>query len=419
MTNCIFKIFITVYLVISSLTFCVGQQNLNIATVRMYVAGNEQAYPYIQLNTNEQVMLEFDELSNNALNFSYKITHCNSNWEPSLLQFDEYIDGFEVNRVDDYSFSRNTLVPYVNYRVALPNNDVKFLVSGNYKIEVFCDDYTDKGAVIESRFSVYEPLWQIRAKITRPLNGNYAQTGHELRFTVNYQNTVINDPFAEVKVVALQNNRSDAVIDNFKPAFVRQNELVYGVAGDYVFKAFNEFRLFDTRDTRFAGNNINDIKFFNNQYHFKLNTDDSRGHKSYFTDKDMNGAFVIYANNQYDYNVTADYVNVYFSLKPLGVPDNGQAFVTGSFSNYSYSNNYTMEFNNKTGLYEKVLLLKQGYYNYMYCFKSFFTQSYDCSEFEGCYYETENNYVILVYHKAFGARYERLTGFTVVNSRGY
>ena len=78
-----------------------------------------------------------------------------------------------------------------------------------------------------------------------------------------------------------------------------------------------------------------------------------------------------------------------------------------------------MIFNEQTGVYEKALYLKQGYYNYSYTTltdrkQEGFTPSYENTE--GNYWGTENTYMALVYFRPFGARADELIGFTRVGS---
>ena len=76
-----------------------------------------------------------------------------------------------------------------------------------------------------------------------------------------------------------------------------------------------------------------------------------------------------------------------------------------------------MIFNEETGVYEKSLFLKQGFYNYSYVTltdKKDMPASYENTE--GNYWGTENGYMVLVYYRPFGARYDELVGFGRVNS---
>jgi hypothetical protein len=75
-----------------------------------------------------------------------------------------------------------------------------------------------------------------------------------------------------------------------------------------------------------------------------------------------------------------------------------------------------MTYNQEKGMYQLDLLVKQGYYNYQYVFVPKGTSDTDEKYFEGSFYETENDYMILVYHRPYGARYDRLVGVKVFNS---
>ena len=75
-----------------------------------------------------------------------------------------------------------------------------------------------------------------------------------------------------------------------------------------------------------------------------------------------------------------------------------------------------MHFNEESGAYEKTLLLKQGYYNYMYATKPARGGLPDFSQTEGNHWSTENNYTIFIYYRPFGARADECIGFSTLNS---
>ena len=54
------------------------------------------------------------------------------------------------------------------------------------------------------------------------------------------------------------------------------------------------------------------------------------------------------------------------------------------------------------------MLLKQGWYNYEYSLQDKAGAPLLSTEFEGSYYETENDYMVLVYYRGPGDRYDRL-----------
>ena len=60
--------------------------------------------------------------------------------------------------------------------------------------------------------------------------------------------------------------------------------------------------------------------------------------------------------------------------------------------------------------YEKDIKLKQGFYNYKYVLVNAQGELEE-GVISGDYYETENNYKVLVYYRDLGARYDRIVGY--------
>ena len=62
----------------------------NIKTVRLHNYGNQLSLPIINLNTNDQVELHFDDLDGNVKYYYYTFQICDKDWTPVILsQFDE------------------------------------------------------------------------------------------------------------------------------------------------------------------------------------------------------------------------------------------------------------------------------------------------------------------------------------------
>jgi hypothetical protein len=72
-----------------------------------------------------------------------------------------------------------------------------------------------------------------------------------------------------------------------------------------------------------------------------------------------------------------------------------------------------MHYDEKSACYEAGVLLKQGYYNYQ--FRQMDADGVgQTADTEGDFYQTENEYMILVYHRPQGARYDALVGYAKV-----
>ena len=118
--------------------------NENIKTVQMYRDGFELSNPILELGEEANLVFKFDDLSGEVKNYTYTIIHCDAGWNESYLSQSDYLEGFTDNPIDDYALSFNTTFSYVNYRLNIPNENVQFLVSGNYALVVFEDNDKEK-----------------------------------------------------------------------------------------------------------------------------------------------------------------------------------------------------------------------------------------------------------------------------------
>ena len=89
----------------------------NIKTLQVLPNGDPLLSPIIGMNTSDQIIISFDELSYEASNFYYKIVHCDAGWNESNLASMEYLDGFDGGMIDDYEYSKNTMVNYIHYKL--------------------------------------------------------------------------------------------------------------------------------------------------------------------------------------------------------------------------------------------------------------------------------------------------------------
>ena len=85
-------------------------------------------------------------------------------------------------------------------------------------------------------------------------------------------------------------------------------------------------------------------------------------------------------------------------------------------TDWEYSFDNRMIYNAAKRCYEATLLLKQGWYNYEFDFVADGKNAPDNTMLEGSHYETENDYVLLVYFHDPRLRYDRLVEASIVNT---
>ena len=392
-----------------------GVYRENIRTVQFFREGWEFAQPVIDLGTDQRLLLKFDELSDRVTNFVYTITHCDAEWYPSRLVQAEYMVGFIENPVTDYAASVNTTVRFTNYLLSLPNEQVSFLLSGNYLLSVF-DEANRNTPVLTRRFYVLEPSTEIRGEVKKSTFEGFKGRDQEIDFTVDYSRFSIQDPRTEIKVVVMQNARADNCLMNLKPLFVRDNQLSYDLSRENIFSGGNEFRNFDTKNLRINGLGVVNIKFVNPLYHVTLRTDQIRRAGDYRFESDLNGRYLIKNDRVTDSDLESDYMLVHFSLQMPEPLLGGNIYVFGGLSDLQCLPANKMIWNYELKLYEASIMLKQGFYDYQYVYIENGGNRIDNTLLEGSYVETENDYQILIYHHGFSSRYDKLIGYRTINS---
>jgi hypothetical protein len=215
----------------------------------------------------------------------------------------------------------------------------------------------------------------------------------------------------------LQNGRWDNAKNNLKPDFYSVNELKYSsLSNKNIFTGGNEFRNFDIRSLRYQTQYVKSIDYVGPGYNVFLFPSEDREFKPYFYNPDFNGKYYIAVQEGKNFETDADYVNVFFTLPSRQMIAGGKMYISGALNNWSFDKNNLMTYNSSTGQYECVMLLKQGYYNYEYSFLKDGTTDGSVSIFEGNHYETENDYIVLIYYRNPQDRYDRLIGINVANT---
>ena len=94
-------------------------------------------------------------------------------------------------------------------------------------------------------------------------------------------------------------------------------------------------------------------------------------------------------------------------------------YVTGQFSDWQLHDDYRMVYNNAINAYVLKVPLKQGFYDYAYALvpRKAEKKTLNLSPLEGDWFETENDYTILIYYKPFGGRADQVIGMLHFNTR--
>lgn len=383
-------------------------------TIRTDVEGRDLFPPIIELNSNEHITISFDEMTEEASYLQYSLVHCNADWRPSALSELEYLDGFNTNPIETFDYSIATFAHYVHYSLTLPNEDVQFKASGNYVLLVYPENEPEQ-ILLQVCFSVYENDILVAPSVTSRTDIDYNREHQQVSVSLNANNYRIQNPYNELKVSVTPNGRRDQEVIVNRPLRVQGNQVIFDHDRNLIFEAGNEFRRFEMVATRYAGLGVEKIYHFDPYYHVVLATSEPRTETSYLYDKTQNGRFVIRQSGANDSDTEADYFVVHFTLDSDPI-SGGKIYIDGEMTNHLYTPYNEMVYNPQTGQYEKTLLLKQGSYNYQYLFLPDGASSATAAPIEGNYYQTVNEYLVKVYHRAPGERYDKLIGIGMTYS---
>ena len=370
----------------------------------------DQNYQFPIININEKFFLSFDDISNQDNDYYYKIYHYDYNWIKSKLFKNEYLHGFDNQRITQVKSSFGTKQTYNNYKLELPNDDLKFLKTGNYKIKIF--DINDK-LIFERKFLIVDQKIKINSKINRSSIINNIGTHQRINFIIEPIDFFIQDPENEIKILIIQNFQWDNIIDNIFPTFNINNQIHYVNNNLLEFEGGNEYYNFDNKDIRVENQNISYVSN-DEKYQTYLYTNIEKKFYPYTFDQDINGDFKISTTLGNDWEIEADYSYVHFSLARSKYNVNESIYVYGNFNNYELNEENLMKFNPSLDLFEKSIFLKQGFYNYKYILKK--NDSIKKNLISGSHYRTENSYQIFVYYKSPGSNFFSLIGFDNLNS---
>jgi len=393
----------------------------NINGVKFFLAGNQYGYPIISLGASAATEIHFDDLDGRVRTYNYTYLLCDADWQPVDLSPFDYIKGFTQGRFSQYYNSSNAKNKYVHYQALLPEASAMPKLSGNYLLMVYLDGDTSKLAFTK-RLMVVDKTVAVAAQVQHPFNQDYFLTHQKVQLTLDVTRLNIQNPQQQLKVVVLQNYRWDNANTNMQPMIMRGNSYEYNGEQDCLFAAGKEYRWVNLESYRLLSERVDSANTSQKLTEVYLKPDPERARFTAQVYNDLDGFFQISSSEVGNPWWQGDYAKVHFTFVPHNrQPYEGKdVYLSGEFTSYLNDDNARMDFNPDRGVYEKTMVLKQGYYSFAYVTKDAGSTDpkTDYSLTEGNFAETENQYTVLVYYRSFSDRADELVAATTVSSLG-
>ena len=395
--------------------------NLNykpeVQTVLLYADDNQLNDPIIPLeDMMGRLTLSFDIIDGQGEVLNYTFIHCSHDWQPTDMQRIQYASGFESDRLDDYAFSRNTLIEYVNYHLTFPREDMVPLISGNYLLIVYGDDLND--LYLTRRFMVVDEKAHVGATVPRyPDDLNYTDTHQQLNVKVNMNNYLTGNTQQYSFLTIRQNGRWDNAAEGLKPTYVYPDYISFEHHPQTVFEAANQYRRFNTSNFYFQSENLAHIRQTDECFEIDIATCESRARLAYTSYEDIHGEKFVYVENEnLDNSTEADYCRVNFFYKSEAPLTHEDIYIMGALNDWCFNESNKMTYDYRLRGYTCSMVLKQGYYNFMFVTLDHQTHEIMTDMTAGNHWETNNVYKLYFYFYNALKGYDELVGYSVVNS---
>lgn len=365
------------------------------------------------LKLGDRLQLNFDALNGEEEDYYYKITHHNYDWTESDLSKGEYLDGFDDVRIETYENSLSTIQIYSHYFLTIPNRETRAIKkSGNYLISIY-NDYNE--LIFSRKFMVMEPIVGVGVEIKRSRDLEYVEERQVVNFTINSPSLLLINPKQNLHTLVIKNNNIHNTITGLKPQYTLGSELIYRYDQEASFGGGNEFLAFDNKDVRSAVNGVRRVEL-NDIYENFMYTDITRKDRPYTFNPDVNGTFVVRNIDALSSSsIEADYVRMHFSLQHFEDIGDKEIHIYGGFNNWTIDGSTYMAYDEASGKYKNSRLFKQGFYNYQYVLVDR-DGTIDDGAISGNYWQTENEYAVVVYYRDQGGRFDRIIGVGYSNS---
>lgn len=369
-----------------------------IQSIQLYRKGTPSSPPIIKLNSNEQLVLEFDHLGPEATQFKIDVRHYSREWRESSLALNYYMEGFYEDYFGAGSKSYVQRPTYRHYEYELPNDRLSMTVSGNYLLTVTNPDTGE--LLFTLPFFISEEKGDLQTRIETEYARRKDLREQDRPFSEYRYPDFVEMPQFDLSFQYVQNQfwgRAKPVknFDTSTPGAVH-----FHLAQDEAFLGDYEFNTLDIRSFTADGRQIlsyepdftpPNLILRRDVQNFSPSPSVAGGPRFGLPTDDRN----------------AEYANVHFQLETAAKSDSlRQIYLVGDFNEWTVNKLNRMEFNHSSGLWEGRAFIKQGEYAYKYV--TIEGNSINDLALDRSFTYRRQEYITLIYYRDPTRHYDRL-----------
>lgn len=380
---------------------------ISIRSVQLYTEGYEGNPPIIELGTNQQLILEFDEMRAVSGQYRISFTHHDRNWEQSSLPDPWIFDG--VNELSIRGGVRNQISKpdYYHYSYSFPNRDLSFNVSGNYMLHVY--DYDSNTELFSLPFFVTENEGEFITRTETVFNTGDNGAAIDQVFGRFIYPEYVEFPRYDLSYSVIQNRFWKRVKRAQQISVAEDGLMEFHLSRNNAFPASYEFSTVDLSNFSLQSPDIYNYDPSEIPPKVVLKDDQLNFTSDPKTVFESEFGFPDDARS-------AQYGNVTFRLNTGGnLEDEEHLYLLGDFNQWTISDRNRLRYNQNLGIYEATSLIKEGKYNYKYV--TYKNGEIDDLLLNDSLTKRDQEYITFVYFLDPQNHYYRILNFEVLNSR--
>lgn len=375
--------------------------------MQLYRSGSTNNPPIIELGSSQKLTIEFDELTNLSGQFRITFTHHDQDWNSSNLPQDWYLDGMGEIIVGGGTKNRLSRPDYFHYHEEFPNNQLDFLISGNYMLHV--TDFATGTRLFSLPFFITENEGEIESWVETDYNAGERFEALDRPFSEFIYPDFIDFPEFDLSFYFAQNRFWGDIKQSESYDFSEEDRSQFHLARGNAFFANYDF----------LSLNLNSLSETNRQIiewrpeevpPLAILREDVL---NFMADPIASWGSTFGTPRK---NREARYANVRFRFEDGGQFSAGDGvYLVGDFNQWLLSEDNKLEYNDNSGYWETTNLIKEGSYTYKYAVKSG-DQGIDDLLLSDTITRQRQEYTSFVYYQDPDFRYQRLLQVQIFHS---